>query len=105
MRIGVDLISSEKFADIGQKDYVHWEHVFSNTEWGYAFRDGNHAEHLAGIFAVKEAAMKALGTVGVKELKGIKVEYSDGAPGINYPGSSVSVSHYQNLVVAVVIVQ
>ncbi len=103
--IGVDLISIKKFRKIKRSDYGHWERVFSSKEWAYAFGDASSAEHLAGMFAVKEAAMKATGAVGVKNYRKFEVSHAkNGAPKLNLSKSKVSISHDRNYAVAVVLV-
>lgn len=105
MQVGIDMVEVTKFHAIEQEDYAHWGHVFTEDEWAEAFRDGSFAEHLAGTFAAKEAAMKATGKVGVKNLLTFMVTHEpDGAPQINIENATMSISHNQQMAVAVVIV-
>lgn len=105
MNIGVDLISVRKFGKIKRADYKPWSRVFSPREWKYAFGDASSAEHLAGIFAAKEAAMKATGFTGVKNYRKFEITHAlSGAPKINIKGGKVSISHDRNAAIAVVLV-
>ncbi len=105
MNIGIDLISVKKFKKIKSSDYGHWERIFSLKEWGYAFDDASSAEHLAGIFTAKEAAMKATGMVGGKNYRKFEIIHAkNGAPKINIKGGKISISHNQELAIAVVLV-
>ncbi len=106
MNIGIDLVAIKKFKTIKRSDYKHWSRVFSASEWKYAFGYASSAEHLAGIFVAKEAAMKATGFVGAKNYKRFEIKHDrQGAPKINIKGGKVSISHDQNMAVAVVLVQ
>ena len=106
MNIGVDLVSVVRFRKIRQADYTRWTHVFSEKEWAYAFGDARSAEHLAGIFAAKEAAMKAYGKASVKKFRLFEVRHdsSSGAPALTRRGASLSISHDKNMAIAVVLV-
>ncbi|MFA6536532.1 MAG: 4'-phosphopantetheinyl transferase superfamily protein [Candidatus Paceibacterota bacterium] len=104
MNIGVDLVAIKKFHKIKAHDYKHWSRVFSMLEWEYAFKDGLSASHLAGIFAAKEAAMKATGLVGVENYRKFEVRHDKlGAPKLNLKGSKLSLSHDQGLAIAFVL--
>ena len=84
---------------------MRWDRVFSEAEWAYAFRDAKSAQHLAGIFAAKEAAMKAYGRAGVKEFRSFEVRHNaSGAPALAVRGSSLSISHDKHMAIAVVLV-
>ena len=105
MNIGIDIISIKKLRRIKRNDYEHWERVFSLKEWEYAFSDASSAEHLAGMFVVKEAAMKATGLVGVKNYRKFEITHAkNGVPKINIKGGKISISHNQELAIAVVLV-
>ncbi len=105
MNVGVDLIAVKKFKKIKRSDYGHWERVFSPPEWEYAFGDKSSAEHLAGMFAAKEAAMKATGAVGAKNYRKFEItHFKNGAPKINLSKAKISISHNQDMAVAVVLV-
>lgn len=105
MNIGIDIISIDKFRRIKISDFKHWGHVFTEHEWKYAFTHKvKSAERLAGIFAAKEAAMKAAGKAGLKSFRKFLVSYkSDGAPRLNLSGYKLSISHDSKSAIAVVI--
>ena len=103
MGIGIDLVAVRRFKKIKKADYDAWRHVFTGNEWKYAFKDTHSAEHLAGMFAAKEAAMKASGKVGVQHMKMFEVSHTaKGAPMLNKAGYQVSISHDFAYAVAVV---
>ena len=59
--IGIDLISISKFKNVKKKDYQFWDKFYTKKEWEYCFSDVRSSEHLAGIFAAKEAVIKVYG--------------------------------------------
>ena len=115
MNIGIDIASLKKFKRIKSSDFKHWRRVFTACEWKYAFSaGGKSAERLAGIFAAKEAAMKAFGKVGVKNFREFEISHTpSGAPKLNKPSpfgkepgkprSRVSIAHNQDTAIAVVL--
>ncbi|MDP3772345.1 MAG: 4'-phosphopantetheinyl transferase superfamily protein [bacterium] len=106
MRVGIDLVAVKKFLKVKKTDYWRWSHVFTVNEWAYAFRDVHRAEHLAGMFAAKEAAMKASGRMGVEYLKFFEVRHTArGAPSLRRAGYRVSISHDRTYAIAVVLVE
>lgn len=105
MKIGIDIVSIKKFRRLTKSDRRFWLRVFTAEEWEYAFRDAHAPEHLAGIFAAKEAAMKATGKTGVSQLAALKITHAaSGAPAINVKGAAVSIAHDRQSAVAVVLV-
>lgn len=105
MNIGIDIVSIKKFRSLKKIDYSHWQMVFTACEWQYAFsKKEKSTERLAGIFAAKEAAMKAFGKVGVKNFREFEISHaSSGAPTINKPRCKISIAHNQNTAVAVIL--
>src|SRR5690242_18376966 len=63
VRIGVDMVEIVRLATLVQKSPTFAQQIFSSTELGAADRlpERRREEYLAGRFAVKEAALKALG--------------------------------------------
>jgi phosphopantetheine--protein transferase-like protein len=59
--VGIDIVDISRFKKICANDYRHWENVYTKAEWKYVFGSVKKAERLAGIFAAKEAVMKAVG--------------------------------------------
>ena len=107
MNIGIDLIAIKKFQKLKAADYKIWAHVFTRDEWAYAFRahHARAAEHLAGMFAAKEAAMKASRKTGITHFKTFEIEHTaQGAPRLNKRGYRVSISHDHAYAIAVVLV-
>ena len=105
MNIGTDLVAVWRFRKIKKSDYAAWSRVFTEQEWDYAFHDKHSAEHLAGMFAAKEAAMKASGKAGIENLKTFEITHTtQGAPRLNKRGYCVSISHDRAYAIAVVLV-
>ena len=103
--IGIDLVAVRRFKKIKKTDYGAWNRVFSEQEWDYAFHDTHSAEHLAGMFAAKEAAMKASGKAGIENLKMFEITHTaECAPRLNKRGYCVSISHDHAYAIAVVLV-
>ncbi|MCI8435607.1 MAG: holo-ACP synthase [Clostridia bacterium] len=113
MRIGIDLIEIERVAQAAARPHF-CARVFTQAERDYA--DGR-AETLAGMFAAKEAAAKALGT-GVRGfgLCDIEVTHDEfGAPTLRFYNraaelfggrkTSVSITHDRLSAAAVVLIE
>lgn len=104
MNIGIDIIEVKRFAKIKKSDYGRWDKVFTPKEWAYAFTKANSAEHLTGIFAAKEAGMKATGKVGPKNFRQFEIAHGkSGEPKVAGPKLYISVSHTKDLAVAVAV--
>lgn len=104
MKIGVDIIKISKFRKIKNADFSLWQKVFTKNEWTYCFKDKLYACHLAGIFAAKEAAFKAMGWTNFSDLGKIEVNHlKNGLPVLNFKKLCVSISHDNNTAIAVVI--
>jgi holo-[acyl-carrier protein] synthase len=106
--VGLDLVEVARFLPMAEdRNHLFLKKVFAETEVEYCFAHANPAEHLAGHFAAKEAASKAL---GVTEYPFIEIEVrhaSSGAPELWHKGVllpvSVSISHTSTMAAAVVI--
>jgi phosphopantetheine--protein transferase-like protein len=104
MQVGIDLISLKRFQKIKKSDYKKWQKVFRLSEWNYAFKSNKSAERLAGIFAAKEAAMKATGKVGPAYFQKWEIQHeSNGKPTLK-PKGLLSISHDSNMAIAIVII-
>jgi len=57
--IGVDIVKVERFTKTNPR---FMQRVFSDYEREYINRKGNKPETMAGLFAAKEAVVKAMGT-------------------------------------------
>lgn len=64
--------------------------VFTDGEIAYCTRRRNPVPHLAGRFAAKEAAMKALGTGQTRDVlwKDVEVVRQDGPPQLRFHGGA-----------------
>ncbi len=115
--IGIDIVKTSRIANLFdkwgdrflEKIGIGAEHIKSKR---YTY------EHLAGIFAAKEATFKALSAVGIKtSLKDIKVVKENGKPMVKLPfriknklsviGANrvhISISHEREFAVAVAII-
>ena len=104
MRIGIDIVSIERFAPLLPSEYPRWKKIFSEAEWRRAFQDKNAAAHLAALFAAKEAAMKAEGLIGPFGYRAFEISHDDsGAPHLNRVGASISITHTHDIAAAVCI--
>lgn len=91
--IGTDIVYIPKFAEkLESAEFVR--KVFNKSEL-----EKNTAEHLAGVFAAKEAFIKAKGRK--IDWLDIQINYQNGKPMIE--GSDVSISHDKDYAVAVVL--
>ena len=106
---GIDIISIERFRNINSKEYSYWSKIFSASEWQYAFSRADSGATLAGIYAAKEAVMKAVGGDLLKRADRIIVGHlSDGRPTViidkqEQPSINVSISHDAGVAVAVAV--
>lgn len=111
--VGIDIEKTERFPnnDVGFSDRF-LNKVFTDAELGYCFNKESPAQHLAGRFAAKEAAFKALeqiesvNRVNITQIKVIRPG-GHGPPEITGPGmknisSSLSISHTTDTAIAVV---
>lgn len=102
--IGIDIIAIVRFRGLKKTDYRHWSGVFTQSEWTYAFSDSRPSQHLAGIFAVKEAAIKAFGRMGAGRFLDFEVRHApSGKPALNRRRALVSISHEQRYAIAIVL--
>lgn len=105
MKIGVDLVRVNRFAKIKKTNFKKWLRVFTRNEWLNAAKAGNFHERLAGIFAAKEAAMKAAGKAGADHFLDWEVRHTvSGQPKL-LPKGLLTISHDGGLVIAVVILK
>jgi len=107
--IGIDLAKISRFKRVKKADFNKWCRIFSEAEWVYGFKDAHTAEHLAGIFASKEAAMKANKKAGVAHFRDWEIKHtSDGTPELFYKGEKLnnylSISHDAGTAIAVVVI-
>lgn len=107
-QIGCDIVSIRRFeTKLREAGPAFAERVFSTAEMA-----GATVERLAGIFAAKEAACKALG-IPAGNWRALQVSHrEDGAPQIRYacaegpaPQLSLSISHDGDYAFAVVLAE
>lgn len=113
MKVGIDYVSSERFKKlIKNKNFL--EKNFTKGEIEYFLSKPKQKESLAGLFAAKEAFLKALqiGVFNGISLNELEVTHNqNGAPELkikpetkkkfNINEISISVSHDNNAVVAI----
>ena len=111
--VGVDIENTERFLnhDAGFSDKF-LNKVFTDAELEYCFNKEEPAQHLAGRFAAKEAAFKALeqlGSVNKVHITQIEVIRAGGhgppeitGPGMTSINSSLSISHTTDIAIAFV---
>ena len=100
MNIGIDIVECERVAGLLNHK------VFSPEELAYIHQKNDALPTIAGLFAAKEAFFKAKGTGIIKsELPQVVIgHHDDGQPFyVNFPQSSLSISHTATTAVAVCI--
>ena len=108
-KIGIDLAEIARFKPFVKNPRHHFlKKVFTEKEISYCMRSADPASRLAGTFAAKEAASKAL---GVEKYPFIELEIrrgKDGAPGVWHNRRKlavrVSITHTSKFVAAVALV-
>ena len=103
MEIGIDIVRIKRFKLLIKGDLKYWGHVFTRQEWEYAFKKSGAALHLAGIFAAKEAALKAVGTKNKTPASFELFHEKSGKPFFKNRRLKVSISHDGEYAVAVVV--
>jgi holo-[acyl-carrier protein] synthase len=107
--IGIDLASVTRFRGLLTASKKHLlRKLFTSVELTYAKRHKDPAMHLAGIFAAKEAASKALGT-GTYPYLVLEVRHrADGAPQLwiddKRTSVAISITHEGDVAAAVAVV-
>ena len=117
--IGIDATDLPRIADLLERYGTRFLHrVFTDGEISYCTKRRNPVPHLAGRFAVKEAAMKALGTGQSRGVlwKDIEVIRAGGPPRLKFHGgaarraevmgvkqSLVTITHSETLALAQVL--
>ena len=107
--VGIDLVDVARFEKFNSdKENQFIKKVFSDYEVEYCFKYKNPSTHLAGIFALKEAVSKALGT---DEFPFIKIEIKhkkDGSPEVYFKRDKlslkVSIAHTDTMAIAIAVV-
>jgi holo-[acyl-carrier protein] synthase len=113
IQIGIDIERVERFKKEPRSSSNFFSRIFTPRELEYCMSKSNPAIHLAGTFAAKEAAFKAVRSFYSGRISIIDFEIShtrDGAPRLRYAGPedgmktisiNLSVSHTTESAVAV----
>lgn len=102
MKIGIDIVSIDRFKNIKKEDYSKWSKVYTKSEWFYAFSSAKFKERLAGLFAAKEAALKA-GKCS-KSLLFYEIKHDQkGQPKLK--NALVSISHDNGFAISIVLIK
>ena len=83
--IGVDIVDIDRFNELKSKN-LFLDKVFTKSEKEYCLSKNNPEAHLAARFSGKEAVLKALYSVGIKEVDYRKIEIlmdENGVPIVN----------------------
>ncbi len=120
--IGIDHVEMAKFkADVAADESGFLGRVFTESEVAYARNTDDYVQRLAGRFAAKEAALKALGTGWTADVDWKQIEITNdpsGQPRIGLTGHAaelaaaagakhffVSISHSPHLATAEVVLE
>lgn len=107
-KVGIDIIGVARFKEYeSDREHVFLKKVFHKEEIDYCFSFSNPSVHLAGMFALKEAVSKALGT-DVYPFAEVCVHHQEnGAPYVSHNGNvlpvATSISHTDELATAIAI--
>jgi holo-[acyl-carrier protein] synthase len=105
MVIGCDI---EEIARFSSKDAAFYEKLFTKAEIAYCESRPSPAQHFAVRYCAKEATVKALHSIGAKNIyyKDIEITKDGNTPRIVLPGFAVSVSlsHTKDYAFATVLV-
>ena len=106
-KVGIDVVEIGRFRHRGASSKQFLERTFTPQELAYCAAFSDPAPHLAGFFAAKEAASKALGTKRHPFLA-LEIRHrKDGAPEVWQLGKKlqvgVSITHSDTVAAAVAI--
>lgn len=106
INIGIDIVRINRFTKIPYSTHrKFYEKIFTLSEIKYCLKFSNPSVHFAGKFAIKEAIKKSI--PDKITMLSIKTGHSKSKPLVSVDGKQyhffVSVSHENNLAVAVVI--
>lgn len=103
--IGIDIVNIEKFKNkLAKKEFK--SKIFTDNEFHYSNHKGNSLQTFAGIFAAKEAIIKAYNfNLAYILRKKIEIKHKDNKPIVFINGKKVeadlSISHDENFAIAV----
>lgn len=99
--LGIDIVEIKRFKNFKRKDAAFLKKVFSDKELDYCFSFAEPAPRLAGIFAAKEAVVKA--SSGKVSILGVEIRHrKNGQPEVLVMNKlqkslMVSISHTDKL--------
>lgn len=105
--IGIDIIEITRFKKIKKRDFQYWRKFFTKKEWDFCFLQPKPSQHLAGIFAAKEAVIKALDNKFLGRFDLIEIVHDrKGRPKINLMDKTpknvnISISHDKSVAIAI----
>ena len=117
MKTGIDLVEIERFKMVGYEKFL--EKYFTLTEIEYCLSKKNKFETIAGIYAAKEAVLKAfkIGIGNGISLKQVEIGHFDNIPFVaenemikkllkkeNASQIDLSISHSENLAISICII-
>ncbi|ABR50228.1 holo-acyl-carrier-protein synthase [Alkaliphilus metalliredigens QYMF] len=97
--IGIDIIEIERIARALEKNPRFKERLFTLEENRGFIEKGGHPASIAGVFAAKEAVVKALGT-GISNMKWKDIEVlkdSAGKPYIKLHNNALEIAYSKNI--------
>lgn len=83
MQVGIDIVEIERFKEVDFKKFI--EKYLTEKEMGHLLKKPDKYETIAGMFACKEAVLKAF-KIGIGKgvkLKEVEIIYNDDIPSIN----------------------
>ncbi len=97
--LGIDLTEVPRIARMVDKWGDHFTHkIFTAAERDYAERRAHPAQHLAARFAVKEAALKALGVPEGLSWHDMEVTSDGGRPRLGLSGKAADAARAQGVI-------
>jgi len=95
--LGVDITEVDRMeAAIERRGLAFLQRIFTPSEIAYCQRHRKNAERFAGRFAVKEAAMKALGTGWAQGVRWVDIEVvrePSGKPTLKLSGTTLEIAN------------
>ena len=103
MSVGIDIEHMENFPNINQNEERRFfKDNFSDSELKYARKKKNGTMTLLGLFTAKEAIIKTDNSLRLKLFKNIIIKHDQNGKPL-FDGFEISISHSQNICVAVAV--
>lgn len=111
--IGTDIEEISRFRDKNrEKDEIFLKKIYTDKELEYCYRSKNPAPHLCARYCAKEATVKALYDINIKDVYYSDIEISNNADGVphieiaKYPDLQVKItmSHCKDYATATAII-